>query len=98
MKLPPPTLEKNVGLILMSIFSAFVDTSIRLTNDKAQLFDKSWTTGVLPYFQNCGKIIQNLKKLKDSLDYHAANEKNWTAVFNPIMQREIFRLYDELQG
>ena len=42
-------------LILMTLFAAFVDPAIRLTNDKASLFDKSWTTGVLPYFQNCGR-------------------------------------------
>ena len=80
----------------MTLFAAFVDPSIRLTNDKSQLFDKSWTSGVLPYFQNCGRIIQNLKKLKDSLDYHAGNEKSWSAVFSPAMQRDLIKMYEEV--
>jgi hypothetical protein len=49
-KIPPSTTEKNIGIILMTLQAAFVDSSIRLTNDKTSLFDKSWTTGVLPYF------------------------------------------------
>ena len=49
-KIPTPIAERNVGLILMTLFSAFIDSTIRLTNDKGQLLDKSWTTGVLPYF------------------------------------------------
>jgi hypothetical protein len=80
----------------MTLFAAFVDPSIRLTNDKSQLFDKSWTTGVLPYFQNCGRIIQNIKKLKESIDYHASNEKSWNAIFSQVMQRDILRLYDDI--
>lgn len=95
-KLPPLKAEHNIGLIIMSLFSAFVDNSIRLTNDKSTLFDKTWTTGVLPYFQNCGKVVQNLKKLKDSIDFHASNEKNWFAVFSPAMQRDVNRFYDEI--
>ena len=34
-KLPTPVAEKNIGLILMTVFSAFVDSSIKLTNDKS---------------------------------------------------------------
>lgn len=97
-KIPVSNKEKNIGLILMTLFAAFVDPAIRLTNDKASLFDKSWTTGVLPYFQNCGRVIQNLKKLKDSLDYHAGNEKNWFAVFSNPMQRELLKMYEEVNA
>jgi hypothetical protein len=95
-KIPVSNKEKTIGLILMTLFAAFVDPAIRLTNDKASLFDKTWTTGVLPYFQNCGRVIQNLKKLKDSLDYHAGNEKNWFAVFSNPMQRELLKMYEEV--
>ncbi len=49
-KIPVTIIERNIGLILMTLFSALVDNTIRLTNDKGQLFDKSWTTGVFPYF------------------------------------------------
>lgn len=56
-KIPVSNKEKNIGLIMMTLFAAFVDSTIRLTNDKASLFEKSWTTGVLPYFQNCGRVI-----------------------------------------
>jgi hypothetical protein len=55
----------------MTFFAAFVDKSIKLTNDKSHLMDRSWTTGVAPYFQNCGRVIQNIKKLKDALDFYA---------------------------
>lgn len=82
----------------MTLFAAFIDPSIRLTNDKTQLFDKSWTTGVLPYFQNCGRIIQNLKKLKDSIDFHAGNEKSWSAVFSHVMQKDIMKMWDEVNS
>ena len=56
-KIPPSLAEKNIGLIIMTLIAAFVDPAIRLNNDKSTLFDKSWTTSVLPYFQNCGKVI-----------------------------------------
>ena len=89
--------EKNIGLILMTLIAAFVDPAIRLNNDKSSLFDKSWTASVLPYFQNCGKVIQNIKKIKDSLDYHAGNQSNnWNIVLSPAMQRDIFKMYDEI--
>ena len=41
----------------MTLLAAFVDPSISLTNDKSALFDKSWTSTVLPYFQNNGRVI-----------------------------------------
>jgi hypothetical protein len=78
-KLPAPLTDKNLGLILLSLLAAFVDPSIKLTPDKSQLLERaSWTTGVLPYFQNCGRVVQNLKKLKDALDFHVVSDKNWT--------------------
>lgn len=96
-KIPPSLAEKNIGLILMTLIAAFVDPAIRLNNDKSSLFDKSWTASVLPYFQNCGKVIQNIKKIKDSLDYHAGNQSNnWNIVLSPAMQRDIFKMYDEI--
>jgi len=61
----------------MTLFAAFVDKSIKLTNDKSALSDKCWTTGVAPYFQNAGRVVTNLKKLKDALDFHAQEERSW---------------------
>ena len=84
-KLPAPSQTQNLGLILMTLFAAFVDKTIKLTNDKSALFDKCWTTGVVPYFKNSGRVVTNLKKLKDALDFHAQEEKSWAVVFTPTM-------------
>jgi len=64
----PTKTEKSVGLAYLLLFSA-LDSAIRLTHDKSTLVDKSWEPGVTQYFANVGKVMQNLKKLKDILDY-----------------------------
>lgn len=79
----------------MTLFAAFVDKSIKLTNDKSALSDRCWTTGVVPYFQNSGRVVTNLKKLKEAVDFHAQEERSWGAVFTPTMQRDVARMFAE---
>ena len=39
-----------------------------------------------------------MKKLKDSLDFHGGSAGNtWQIVLSPAMQRDIFRMYDEIE-
>jgi hypothetical protein len=54
------------------IFSA-LDSNIRLKNDKSALHDKSWNTGVVQYFNNCGRAMQHMKKIKDLVEYDRLN-------------------------
>lgn len=46
-----------------------VDNSIRLNHDKTQLLDKSWNTSIAKYYTNSGKVVQNVRKLRDVIDY-----------------------------
>jgi predicted lipoprotein len=80
----------------MTLLSTFVDTGIKLKSDKSRLLDQTWTSGVLPYFQNSGKVIQNIKKLKEAIDFHASSEKSWMAVLHNSMMKNILSLYSEL--
>ncbi|CDW83173.1 UNKNOWN [Stylonychia lemnae] len=70
-KNPTPS-EINLGLLYLLVFSP-IDTSIKLTNDKSTLVEKSWNNGIQQYFNNCGKIMQNMRKLKSMLDYERIN-------------------------
>jgi hypothetical protein len=62
----PTRLESNIGLALMLVFSN-LDEGIELINDKSTLADKSWSN-TLKYFSNSGKVMQNCRKLKETID------------------------------
>jgi hypothetical protein len=70
-KLPAPQLEQNLGLLLLTLFATFTDPTLKLTPDKSALLDRSWTTGVLPYLQNSGRVLMESKRLKEAMDYQA---------------------------
>lgn len=80
----------------MTLLGAFVDTDIKFKSDKSKLLDQSWTSGVQPYFLNAGKAFQNIKKLKEAIDFHATQEKSWGAVLPKAMMKNILGLYNEL--
>jgi len=52
----PSTLEKNLGLCFIMFFIPF-DNTIKLSNDKRSLMDKSWNGLIGPYFANSGRVI-----------------------------------------
>ena len=53
-----------MGLAFLLIFAS-MDSSIALTNDKSTLQDKSWINSIAKYFNNGGKIMQNLRVMKE---------------------------------
>jgi len=65
----PTQSEVNLGQSLMLMMSSLDSTGIRLNHDKSHLLDKSWTTSIQKYLTNSGKVVQNLRKLKDIIDY-----------------------------
>eukprot|EP00347_Sterkiella_histriomuscorum_P008890 403343355 len=80
----PTQTEINLGLLYLLIFSS-LDSSIRLKNDKSTLLDKSWNNSVQKYFNNCGKVIQNLRKIRDAIDYDR---------ISAVILREIQQIWD----
>jgi hypothetical protein len=56
----PTRLESNIGLALMLVFSN-LDEGIELINDKSR-------SNTLKYFSNSGKVMQNCRKLKETID------------------------------
>lgn len=56
-----------MGTSFLLLFS-MVDSSVKLSNDKSTLLDKSWHGAVVKHFSNPGKAFQNMKKLKDVID------------------------------
>lgn len=87
----PTQSEVNVGLCLMLIMSS-VDGSIRLNHDKTQLLDKSWNTSIAKYYTNSGKVVQNVRKLRDVIDY----ERLGLGLASSVMNMDI--AYSELKG
>ena len=62
----PSKLELNTALACVLLFSS-IDTSILLTSDKANLQDRNWSV-VNKYLSNGGKVMQNIRKLKQVMD------------------------------
>ena len=63
----PTKLEHNIGIALLLLFT-FVDPEIRMSNDRQNLLERGWQKGVVRYFNNCGKVIQNIRHLKEVID------------------------------
>mmetsp|Transcript_19550 Transcript_19550/g.14258 ORF Transcript_19550/g.14258 Transcript_19550/m.14258 type:complete len:118 (-) Transcript_19550:853-1206(-) len=58
--------ELQIGQALLYFFSAF-DINIVLSNDKKTLLNSSWEY-IQKYFSNSGNLLNNLKKLRSSLE------------------------------
>ena len=83
-----------VGVIYLLLFSP-LDQQIRLTNDKSTLSDKSWNNSIQRYFNNTGKVMQQIKKLKDVVDYNRINLPMFREI-GLLFDREI--LHSELKS
>ena len=97
MKIPSNS-EKSIGLCYMLLFSC-LDPTIRLTNDKSALTDKSWISGVAKYFTNSGKIVQHIRKLENLVsgdNISGVLAKEISKLFSEIRENEVSGVSTEL--
>ena len=53
----------------MLLLLSEIDTSmIEMTIDRKNLMEKNWNKGVQKYFSNAGRVVQNLRKVKEYVD------------------------------
>lgn len=70
----------NVGVSLL-YFIVQIDTGILLTNDKKSLLSPTWDE-VKKHFSNGGKIVSNLKKVKDYIENDMIANSHFNQILN----------------